>query len=341
MDVREAIRVLVEEGRGLSEEEAAGVMTVVMEGQATPAQLGALLVALRLRGETVDELVGMARVMRQKALRVPVSGPLLDTCGTGGDGKGTFNASTAAAVVAAACGARVAKHGNRAASSRCGSADLLEALGIRIDLGPEGVARCIQEVGMGFMFAPRFHPAMAHAAGPRREIGVRTIFNLLGPLSSPAGATHHLLGVAHVSLGEKMALALHRLGVKRALVVHGLDGLDEVSISAPTVVWEVSPAGMRQWEVRPEEVGISPAPLEAVRVSGVGWSRAVFESVLTGRDRGPVRDFVLLNAGAALLAADLVPDLGRGVERAAQAIDSGAAWRKLEELVAATQRVEG
>jgi len=341
MDVRQAIRVLVEEGRGLSEEEAAAVMEEVMEGRATPAQLGALLVALRLRGETVDELVGMARVMRQKALRVPVSGPLLDTCGTGGDGKGTFNASTAAAVVAAACGARVAKHGNRAASSRCGSADVLEALGARIDLGPEGVARCIEEVGMGFMFAPRFHPAMAHAAGPRREIGLRTIFNLLGPLSSPAGATHHLMGVADPALGERMALALRRLGVERALVVHGLDGLDEVSPSAPTAVWEVSEEGMRRWEVRPQDVGLLPAPLEAVCTSDAPRNAQLMRAVLAGQERGPLRGFVLLNAGAALLAAGLVPDLRQGVERAAQAIDAGDAWRKLEEFVAATRRAEG
>lgn len=341
LEVREAIRILVDEGRHLSEEEARAVMEQVMDGKATPAQLGALLTALRLRGETVDELVGMATAMRRRALRVDAPPPILDTCGTGGDGKSTFNASTAAAVVAAACGLRVAKHGNRAASSRCGSADLLEALGARIDLGPEGVTRCLRQVGLGFLFAPRFHPAMGHAAGPRREIGVRTIFNLLGPLSNPAGATHHLLGVAHASLGEKMALALQRLGVEKALVVHSLDGLDEVSPSAPTMVWEVTQNAVTQWEIRPEELGVSPCPLEAICASDPSRNAQLLRAVLGGQERGPLRDFVILNAAAAILAGGAVPSLREGMAMAAQAIDSGAALRKLDEFISFTQKAEG
>lgn len=339
MDLRGAIRTLVEEGRPLTEEEAKAVMREVMEGNATPAQLGALLVAMRLRGETVDELVGMAQVMREKALRVEVQGPLLDTCGTGGDGKGTFNASTGAAIVAAAAGARVAKHGNRAASSRCGSADLLEALGARIDLGPEEVAQCIRKVGLGFLFAPRFHPAMGHAAAPRREIGIRTIFNLLGPLSNPAGATHHLMGVADASLGEKMAQALLRLGVKKALVAHSLDGLDEVSISAPTLIWDVSPEGIRVIQVTPEDAGLPLSPLEAVCGGDARENAQLLLGVIQRRDSGPLRSFLLLNAGAALVAAELAPNLKDGVAMAAEAIDSGAAWRKLQEFIQYTQEV--
>ena len=336
--IREAIAALVNEGRHLSEEEAAEVMTEIMEGRATPAQLGAFLVAMRLRDETVDELVGMARVMRRFALRVPLEPPLLDTCGTGGDGRGTFNASTAAAIVAAAAGARVAKHGNRAASSRCGSADMLEALGARIELGPEQVARCVREVGIGFMFAPAFHPAMRHAAGPRREIGVRTVFNLLGPLTNPAGASHQLLGVPDANVGEKMARALQRLGARRALVVHGSDGLDEVSPSAPTLVWEVMQGDVRHYRVTPQDAGLDPVPLTAVCSSDPQENARLLRSVLAGQ-QVPLRSFVLLNAGAALVAAEMARDLREGVALAAEAIDSGAAVEKLERFVATTRKL--
>ncbi|OGO49932.1 MAG: anthranilate phosphoribosyltransferase, partial [Chloroflexi bacterium RBG_16_68_14] len=229
--IRDAIAALVDR-RDLTEQEAAACMEEIMSAEATPAQFGAFVVALRMKGETVDEIAGMARVMREKALRVEVDGPLLDTCGTGGDAKGTFNVSTAAAFVAAGAGARVAKHGNRAMTSACGSADVLEALGARIELSPEGVAACIERAGFGFMFAPAFHPAMKFAAGPRREIGVRTVFNILGPLTNPAGAQSQVLGVAEASLAEKLAHVLLRLGVKHALVVHGEDGLDEISLVA-------------------------------------------------------------------------------------------------------------
>ena len=231
MNIREAIDAIVSHGRSLSEDEAAAVMRDIMSGEATPAQVGAFLVALRLKGETVDEIVGMARVMREHALKVPVSEEaVVDTCGTGGDASGTFNVSTAAAFVVAGAGGRVAKHGNRAMTSACGSADVLEALGAKIDLGPEQVARCLREVGFGFMFAQAFHPAMKHVAGPRREIGVRTVFNVLGPLTNPAGAAHQLLGVARAELAPLLAEALGRLGARHALVVHGHGGLDELSL---------------------------------------------------------------------------------------------------------------
>ena len=237
--IREAIDAIVNRGLSLSEEEAAQVMEEIMTGQATPAQIGAFLAALRMKGETAAEIAGMARVMRAQARRVPTDAslePLVDTCGTGGDGRGSFNVSTAAAFVAAGAGARVAKHGNRAMSSRCGSADVLEALGAKIDLAPDQLLFCLQEAGVGFMFAPAFHPAMAFAAGPRREMGIRTVFNVLGPLTNPAGAQRQLLGVAEAALAEKMARVLLRLGCQHAMVVHGEDGLDELSIAGPSLV---------------------------------------------------------------------------------------------------------
>ena len=239
MSIREAIAALVDERRDLTQAEAAAAMGEIFSGEATPAQLGAFLIALRLKGETVDEIAGMASVMREHALHVKVDGPLLDTCGTGGDGQGTFNVSTAAAFVAAGAGARIAKHGNRAMTSGSGSADVLEALGAKIDLSPEQVAECIERTGFGFMFAQVFHPAMKHAAGPRREIGVRTVFNILGPLTNPAGAQHQLLGVARPEIASTMAAALQRLDGKHVLVVHGCDGVDELSISGPSMVHEL------------------------------------------------------------------------------------------------------
>jgi anthranilate phosphoribosyltransferase len=331
--IREAISALVE-GRSLAEAEAAAVMEEIMSGEATPAQFGAFVTALRLKGETVDEIAGMARVMREKARRVHVEGVLLDTCGTGGDARGTFNVSTAAAFVAAGAGARVAKHGNRAMTSRCGSADVLEALGARIDLSPEQVKACLEETGVGFMFAPSFHPAMKFAAGPRREIGVRTVFNILGPLTNPAGATCQVLGVADPSLAETMALVLARLGSRRAMVVHG-DGLDEMSISGPTQVCELVEGCVRQYEVTPQEVGL--ALFEAASVAGgtPEENAAVLREVLAGRP-GPRRDIVLLNAAAGLVALERAAALAEGVAQAAKAIDSGAARERLERFVAAT-----
>jgi anthranilate phosphoribosyltransferase len=332
--IREAIAALVD-GRSLVEAEAAAVMEEIMSGEATPAQFGAFVTALRLKGETVDEIAGMARVMREKARRVHVEGVLLDTCGTGGDARGTFNVSTAAAFVAAGAGARVAKHGNRAMTSRCGSADVLEALGARIDLSPEQVKACLEETGVGFMFAPSFHPAMKFAAGPRREIGVRTVFNILGPLTNPAGAACQVLGVAEASLAETMAQVLARLGSRRALVVHGRDGLDEMSISGPTLVCELVEGRVRRYEVTPQDVGL--ALYEAASVAGgtPEENAAALREVLAGRP-GPQRDIVLLNAAAGLVALERAAALAEGVSLAAQAIDSGAARERLDRFVAVT-----
>src|SRR5262245_49057216 len=266
--IREAIAQLVAGGT-LSEDEAAAAMEEIMTGVATPSQLGAFLTALRLRGETVDEVTGLARVMREQALHVPLPSHLsaVDTCGTGGDSAGTFNVSTAAGLVVAALGQPVAKHGNRAATSRCGSADVLEALGVKLELGPEQVATCVARVGFGFMFAPAYHPAMRHVGPTRREIGIRTVFNILGPLTNPAGAAYQVLGVPNASLVRKMGEALLRLGCRRALVVYGEDGIDEISLSAPSLVCEIlgTEDGLREYYVKPEDFGITRQDREAVR----------------------------------------------------------------------------
>jgi anthranilate phosphoribosyltransferase len=334
--IREAIDAIINQGRSLSEQEAAAVMGEIMSGEATPAQLGAFLVALRLKGETAEEIAGMARVMRAKALRVPFDGtPLLDTCGTGGDGMGTFNVSTAAAFVAAGAGAVVAKHGNRAVTSHCGSADVLEALGVKIDLPPEGVAHCLREVGVGFMFAPNFHPAMRFAAGPRREIGVRSVFNILGPLTNPAGARAQVLGVADAAIGEKMIQVLSRLGCGHALVVHGEDGLDEMTLGGPTLVYELQEGDIRSYRVTPAEVGLRQASDNAVKGGSPEENAAAMRAVFGG-EQGPVRDIVLLNSAAALVAADKAASLTEGVTLAAQTIDSGAAGKKLDRFIEVT-----
>ena len=334
--IREAIDAIVTDARALTEAEAADVMREIMSGEATPAQIGAFLVALRLKGETVDEIVGMARVMREHALKVPVSEEaVVDTCGTGGDASGTFNVSTAAAFVVAASGAPVAKHGNRAMTSACGSADVLEALGARIDLPPEHVARCIREGGIGFMFAPVFHPAMKNVAGPRREIGVRTVFNILGPLTNPAGAAHQLLGVARPELAPLLAEVLGRLGSRHALVVHGCGGLDELSLCGPSMVHELREGVLREYGVSPNEVGLAPAPNEALRGGSPEENAAALRAVLDGNP-GPLRDVTLLNAAAALVAADVAAGVKEGVRLAAQAIDSGAARDRLDAFVQLT-----
>ncbi len=333
--IREAIAKLVA-GESLTTAEAREVMEEIMGGQATPAQLGAFLVALRLKGETVDEVVGLAETMRRHALRVPTSGPVADTCGTGGDHSGTFNISTTAAFVLAAAGVPVAKHGNRGMSSHCGSADVLEALGVNIALSPEQAAACLADVGIAFLFAPLYHPAMKHAAGPRREIGVRTVFNLLGPLTNPAGAAYQVLGVPQPEAVELLARALQRLGTRHSLVVHSQDGLDELSLSAPTLICEVTPDQVRTYTVTPEEVGLCRAPREAVRGGSAAENAEVIRRVLAG-EPGPARDIVLLNSAAALLASEQVSDLRSGVRLAAEIIDSGAAQAKLEQLVRYTQ----
>ncbi len=335
--IREAIGKLVE-GQDLSQTEAAQVMNEIMEGHATPAQLAGFITALRLKGETVSEIAGLARVMRDKALRVevPDAASLLDTCGTGGDAAHTFNISTTSALVAAGAGLRVAKHGNRAASSDCGSADVLEALGVNIDVGPETVARSIHEAGIGFMLAPTYHPAMRHAAGPRQELGVRTVFNILGPLTNPARAGHQLVGVPRPDLVETIAGVLGELGSRHALVVHGADGLDELSLSGPSLVAEYKDGSTTVTEVSPEDLGLPHATVDQIRGGSIERNRQIVENVLNG-EPGPFRDVVLLNAAAALVAGDAATDFADGLGIARESIDSGKARDRLERLVSISQ----
>ncbi len=329
--IKEAIQTLIS-GRSLTSDEAASVMEEIMRGEATPAQFGAFVTALRLKGETVDEIVGLARTMRAKAMPVIFSEPVVDTCGTGGDGSHTFNISTAAAFVAAGAGLKVAKHGNRAMSSRCGSADVLEALGVKIDLNAEGVQRCLQEVGMGFMFAPAFHPAMKYAAGPRREIGIRTVFNILGPLTNPAGAKAQVMGVADGSLVEKLASVLGGLGCHHALVVHGEDGLDEITITGKTRVCELKDGNISSYDISPEDCGLLRADLDSLKGGSAADNAGLLREILSGTP-GPQRDVVLMNAAAVLLAGDRVKTLPQGVALAGEVIDSGKALTKLEQLI--------
>jgi anthranilate phosphoribosyltransferase len=335
--IREAIAA-VAAGKSLKMAQAAAVMREIMEGEATPAQLGAFLMALHIKEETPEEIAGMAQVMREKALKVRAVGPLIDTCGTGGDGKNTFNVSTAAALVAAGAGLKVAKHGNRAASGSCGSADVLEALGVKIDLAPEGVQRCIEEVGVGFMFAPVFHPAMRHAAPVRREIGIPTVFNVLGPLTNPAGVQSQLLGVANAQLGEKMAEVLRLLGIHHALVVHGEDGLDELTLSGKTTGWEVLDGVIHSWTLPVDHAGLPRATIKDIRGGTKEDNAATIRRILQG-EKGPIRDVVLLNSGAALVVGDRAATVRQGVEMAAEIVDSGQALRKLDELIKLSQKL--
>jgi len=333
--LKESIAILVS-GHSLTEEQAAQVMEEIMSGVATPAQIAAFVTALRLKGETVDEIIGLAKTMRAKAIPVITDGPAVDTCGTGGDGSHTFNISTAAAFVAAAAGLKVAKHGNRAMSSQCGSADVLEALGVRIDLNAQRVQRCLEEVGIGFMFAPVFHPAMKYAAAPRREIGIRTVFNILGPLTNPAGARAQVLGVADELLVEKLTLVLQGLGCHHALVVHGEDGLDEITISGKTHVCELKDAHIESYTVNPEDFGLSRASLDSLKGSSAKENADLLRSILAGAS-GPQRDVVLMNAAAVLLVGGKVETLRQGVALAEEAIDSGQALIRLEQLIEFSQ----
>ena len=312
----------------LTEDEAASAFEEIMRGDATPVQIAGFLVALRMKGESVDEITGFARAARAVATPIQIDGALLDTCGTGGDGLATFNISTLSAIVASASGARVAKHGNRAASSMCGSADVLEELGVKIDLGPEGVARCVEEAGIGFLFAPVFHPSFRFAGVPRRELGMRTVFNVLGPLCNPAGAKYQALGVADGSTAGKMAEVLMRLGVERAIVFHASDGMDELSVSSPSHVIEID-GERKEYELDPLELGLQRAPVEAMRGGGPEENARIAREVLQG-GKGPRRDAVLLNAAAALRAADLADSWKDGLGLAAEAIDSGRAGEVLQ-----------
>jgi anthranilate phosphoribosyltransferase len=326
-------------GQDLSVEEAEAAMQSIMSGEATPAQIGGYLIALRMKGETADEIAGSARAMRANAQPVYTrpNGPLLDTAGTGGDGAHTFNISTAAAFVIAGAGRRVAKHGNRAASSKCGSADVLAAAGVEVNLTPEQVAECIDRVGIGFLFAPRFHPAMKHAIGPRRELGQRTIFNVLGPLTNPAGATHQLIGVYDPALTEPMARVLGMLGGRAAFVVHGQHGLDELTTEGATRVSYLHDGVVTTFDLRADDLGLRPAGRDALRGGEPADNAAMMRDVLGGADRGPRRDVVLLNAAAALALPfagdDPVAAIREALGAAEESLESGAALGKLEALV--------
>src|SRR5437763_560883 len=342
--IREAIAHIVA-GATLSEDEAAAVMEEIMSGVATQAQMGAFLTALRLRpgGETVAEIAGLARIMREKAVQVHlverVSTHALDTCGTGGDGAGTFNVSTAAGILAAAAGASVAKHGNRSATSLCGSADVLEALGARIDLGPEQVARCVQEVGFGFMFAPAYHPAMKHVGPTRREIGIRTVFNILGPLTNPAHARYQVLGVADGSLLRKMGEVLLHLGCQHALIIHGEDGIDECSLSAPTRVCEVlSGQELREYVITPEDVGLNRvSDRQPFQGGDPAYNADLLRDLLSSYTDSPATDMLCLNAGAALLANEQAVSLQDGVKLARATLREGKAKHKLADVIACSR----
>lgn len=332
--VKEAIRKTTK-GEDLTRSEMEAAMEEIMAGGATSAQIGSLLTALKMKGETVEEITGAATVMRRKALSVSVADdgtPLLDTCGTGGDGTGTFNISTTVAFVIAAAGVRVAKHGNRSVSSSCGSADVLRELGACLDLGPEQVGNCIDRTGFGFLFAPAFHLAMKYAAGPRQEMGIRTMFNVLGPLTNPAGASCQLVGVYDPDLTEPIALALHGLGVRSAMVVHGMDGLDEISLSGPTKISRLNEGEVTTILFDPSQVGMKLGRLDEIKGGDAADNARYLREVLDGTP-GPRREVTLLNAAAALIVAGRTNDFAEGVKLAAQAIDSGSARNKLQQYL--------
>ncbi|TAL15867.1 anthranilate phosphoribosyltransferase [bacterium] len=350
---KEMIRALVA-GSDLSEASMVEAMSMIMGGEATHAQMAAFLTALRLKGETVEEITGAARVMRERATRinVPRAAPsvdidrdeinveyetILDTCGTGGSGTHTFNISTTTAFVLAGAGVKVAKHGNRSVSSLCGSADVLEALGVNLDIPKETVEKCISEIGIGFLYAPLLHSAMKHVAPVRREIGIRTVFNILGPLSNPAGAQYQVLGVYQRELTSVMARVLGNLGSKRAMVVHGCDGIDEITVTGPTFVTELLNGQVREYEITPEQFGIKCATMEEIRGGDAKVNAGIVRAVLSG-EKGPKRDIVLLNAAAALYLVGKAADMAEGVKAAACIIDGGEALRKLDLLVKATNQ---
>ncbi len=345
--IKEAIKHVVE-GHSLSIEQASQVMEEILEGQVTPSQFGAFVTALRLKGETVEEITGLVRAMRAKAVRVNGMGRLVDTCGTGGDGASTFNVSTTAAFVIAGAGIKVAKHGNRAISSQTGSADVLEALGVKIELTAEQVERCLNEVGIGFMFAPTFHPSMKYAAGPRREIGIRTVFNILGPLSNPAGVTAQVIGVPSEQIGIKVARAMTLLGTRHTLVVHGLNGIDEISITDHTRIWEIIEQQITDYYINPEDFGYHKAPLSAVKGGTATENAGILRRVLSGA-KGAPRDMTVMNAAAGIMAGtDQIPDtktegikmLVKCARTAEEAIDSGSALEKLERLITFTENLK-
>ncbi len=347
--ITEAVRALVEK-KNLSRIEAAAAMEAIMSGAATNAQIAAFLTALRMKGETVEELIGFAQVMRQKAVRVKTHGEevaaltgtdremLIDTCGTGGDAAGTFNVSTATAFVVAGAGLKVAKHGNRSVSSLCGSADVVETLGINLELPPAKVARCVDEIGIGFLYAPLLHTAMKHVMAARREMGIRTVFNMLGPLTNPAAANAQVIGVYSLTLTDPLARVLAELGTVRAFVVHGADGLDEISNTGESQISEVREGVVRSFKVRPEDFGLPRAAIADLQGGDRDENAQIIRHILGGGD-GPKRDIVLMNAAAALVVGGRARDLKEGVSLAGHSIDSGAAQQKLEALIAFSQQL--
>lgn len=347
--IKKAIAKIVEH-ENLSEGEMIEVMNQIMSGECTPAQIGAFITSLRMKGETVEEITGAARVMRERATPVRAGKgvldidrddinidreTILDVVGTGGDGTNTFNVSTTVSFVVSACGVKVAKHGNRSVSSACGSADVLEKLGINLDVTPETVENCINQIGIGFLFAPALHGAMKHAIGPRREIGIRTIFNILGPLTNPAGADCQVMGVYRADLVEKLAGVLHRLGCKHGFVVHGCDGMDEITLTGETLIAEVTPEGVTMSSVAPEALGLTRCTMAALKGGDAVVNAAIVRAVLAG-EQGPRRDIVLLNSAYALMAAGKVATPSEGMTMAAQAIDSGLALLQVDRLAALT-----
>lgn len=332
MKIQEILAKVVQK-QDISQDEARQMMEQIMSGEVSDARIGAYLTALRMKGETVAEIAGSALAMREKALRVRAHGIVVDTCGTGGDGSGTFNISTTAAFIVAACGVTVAKHGNRSITSRSGSADVLLALGVKIDIEPEVVERCLDEAGVGFLFAPRHHGAMRHAMGPRKELGYHTVFNILGPLTNPAGATRQLIGVFDAQWVETMARTLGRLGSQQAMVVHGFDGLDEITTTGPTHVAELKADGtVVTYTIEPEQFGLPRVSPDALLGGDAEFNAGITRKILAG-ERGACRDIAVLNAGAALKVAGVVEEIGTGVAMAAEAVDSGKAADRLQRLI--------
>ena len=338
MDVKTALTTLIEK-RDLSRDEMLSIMHQIMSGELTPVQIAGILVALRAKGETVTEIAAAAQVMRELSTKVPLGSVanLVDTCGTGGDGAHTFNISTASALVAAAAGVKVAKHGGRSVSSTCGSADVLEALGVNVNLTPEQMAMCVQEIGVGFMFAPNYHSAMKHAAPVRRELGVRTLFNLLGPMTNPAGAPNQVMGVFARDLVPKLAQVLKQLGSRHVMVVHAADGLDEISLGGDTYVAELRAGDVSEYSLNPQQFGLDNCASEKLAVHNIDEAKAMLQSVFENQD-GPAKDIVTLNAGAAIYVGAAASTLQEGVAKARAAIESGAAQAKLQQLIQFTAR---
>jgi anthranilate phosphoribosyltransferase len=334
--IKDAI-IKVVDNKDLTTEEASSVMGEIMRGEATPSQISCLITALRMKGETAEEVTGFASKMREHSVKINTKfGNLVDTCGTGGDFSGTFNISTVSAIVAAAAGAMVAKHGNRAASSKCGSADVLEGLGVKIDLPPEKIKRSIEEVGIGFIFAQNFHPAMKYAGPSRKEIGIRTIFNILGPLTNPAGAKYQLLGVFSEKLTELMARVLQNLGSTEVMVVHGMDGLDEITVSDRTKISHLKNGNIKTYFIEPKDFRMNRCAKEELLGGSVNDNVKITKDILKGVEKAAKRDIVLLSTAAALVVGQVVKDINEGIEKAKESIDSGKAIKKLEELIKIT-----